>query len=887
MDFFARQRSHRQRSFWLYLLFFLVVALHFWVGIFIIELVFKFSSHRHHGVRFIEMLIVGIGVLGLFGFGFVTEAKNLSAGGRGLARRLGGKRLFIDNQLAWYQGNGEVIHDDNNRPLYKLTDHSIIVHDAKDLPLNYRRFYEFATQMSIASGTPLPALFVIPSEQGINGFVAGHHANDTVMVVTQGAVDKLSDEGLYGLIAHEYSHIIHGDASFNLKMAVVLAGLEMVHAWFSGDYQAQQHVAHGADPNWFAIANPDSHSMSSLQTESRVTPEMVGYNKQQWVEHWRQQNQAHARLREQDRSFELSSGRDTGKTGVMGWGVYLLSASSLFCAKLIKTGFSRQRKFLADATGLQLTRSKAVVQTLREIETDRIGSRLTGAGMGQFSYLFFAPAQADFSSQFQEHPSTAERMQAIDKGEYRAFAEQVAHQLHLNEQMIADIHEQKRQGTWQQLVDKNQPERPDVDFVKQPDKVVDGRLDVGDFRAEVAEIRGWDILLVPLLAKTLSPSVKVPNLPQNLNQALTAQHLVGWESPLVIEESLFHPLKSLAVIEAVMLCHSQIVIDRLAKFDLAQIWLGVPTTTTADNSYLAHTIDKQLLLETSKLDRRLDELLLNKALIQLQKFITPTANVPQLDDKQRQTLTVYLNGLAKLVSLSPQIIAEQCQSFDVSRLATDKLPTTKDEQKLSPHQLPKPPNHTLWQAVQLYRIIIGLQKMLGVEMAELSVKSLQKLSPLYRLANDDFWQQFINNHQLSAKHQAILLLFSVVLLEQLTLDPNQDIDHLDPQNVQAWLMPSAQCLSRQIRLYEFGISAEECIKLLLWLVKVQKQVLIFQPLSLMGLMVQFLGVAQTVRQSVLSSVHTLMLQDMTVSQHEHDSLLGLAEIWLGKRMMVD
>ncbi len=97
--------------------------------------------------------------------------------------------------------------------------------DAASQDLKHQQLINVVQEISIAAGVSAPMLYVLDKEQGINAFVAGYNPNDTVLVVTQGALDNLSRDELQGVIAHEYSHIFNSDTTLNLRLMVVLGGL--------------------------------------------------------------------------------------------------------------------------------------------------------------------------------------------------------------------------------------------------------------------------------------------------------------------------------------------------------------------------------------------------------------------------------------------------------------------------------------------------------------------------------------------------------------------------------------------------------------------------------------------------------------------------------------
>ncbi|OXE28039.1 hypothetical protein CA163_35975, partial [Vibrio parahaemolyticus] len=74
----------------------------------------------------------------------------------------------------------------------------------------HRQLLNVVEEMSIASGIPVPPVYVMAEEHGINAFAAGMSIDDAVIGVTQGALDAFSRDELQGVIAHEFSHILNG-----------------------------------------------------------------------------------------------------------------------------------------------------------------------------------------------------------------------------------------------------------------------------------------------------------------------------------------------------------------------------------------------------------------------------------------------------------------------------------------------------------------------------------------------------------------------------------------------------------------------------------------------------------------------------------------------------
>lgn len=103
----------------------------------------------------------------------------------------------------------------------------------------HRMLFHAVESMSLASGLPMPKVYVMESEQ-INAFASGRDPPHAVICVTTGALEKLNKQELEGVIAHEMSHIANFDIRF-MTLTAVLVGLIAIIAeiflksmWYSG-----------------------------------------------------------------------------------------------------------------------------------------------------------------------------------------------------------------------------------------------------------------------------------------------------------------------------------------------------------------------------------------------------------------------------------------------------------------------------------------------------------------------------------------------------------------------------------------------------------------------------------------------------------------------------
>ena len=89
----------------------------------------------------------------------------------------------------------------------------------------HRRLRNVVEEIAIASGVPVPEIYVLEREEGINAFAAGYTPSDAAVAVTQGALDKLTRDELQGVIAHEFSHVLNGDMRLNIRLMGIVFGI--------------------------------------------------------------------------------------------------------------------------------------------------------------------------------------------------------------------------------------------------------------------------------------------------------------------------------------------------------------------------------------------------------------------------------------------------------------------------------------------------------------------------------------------------------------------------------------------------------------------------------------------------------------------------------------
>lgn len=224
--------------------------------------------------------------------------------------------------------------------------------NAQSLDIKEQRLLNVVEEMALAANMPVPAVYVLKDEAGINAFAAGFSSRDAVIAVTQGALDNFNREQLQGVVAHEFSHILNGDMRLNMKLIAILFGIMFI-------------------------------------TEAGLTFM---------------------------RGSRLSRGRrNEGPILFLGLGLVILGSLGTFFGNMIKAAVSRQREFLADASAVQFTRNPSgIADALKVIGGSQQGSLLESEHSAEMSHLFFGAGLSRIVSIFATHPPIKQRILRIE-----------------------------------------------------------------------------------------------------------------------------------------------------------------------------------------------------------------------------------------------------------------------------------------------------------------------------------------------------------------------------------------------------------------------------------------------------------------------------------------
>ena len=332
MDFFEHQDAARRRTKWLVFLFVLAVLCIIAAVYLAVVAALMLSADAHGPDPFAlaaDPAVLGsvaLGVLTVVGGGSLYKISQLASdGGAGVAESLGGRLVTAD---------------------------TVEPHE--------RKLLNVVEEMAIASGVPVPAVYLLDEEPAINAFAAGYSPTSAVIGVTRGAVEGLTRDELQGVIAHEFSHILNGDMRLNIRLIGMIHGILVIG--------------------------------------------LIGYSI------FRAAAYAPSRPRRRDDD----KGGNPLPLLALGAAFIAIGYVGVFFGRLIKAAVSRQREFLADAAAVQFTRlPEGLAGALQKIGGYKAGAVLRHPNAEQMSHLFFGEGVHFIMPLFATHPPLPERIKRI------------------------------------------------------------------------------------------------------------------------------------------------------------------------------------------------------------------------------------------------------------------------------------------------------------------------------------------------------------------------------------------------------------------------------------------------------------------------------------------
>lgn len=218
-----------------------------------------------------------------------------------------------------------------------------------------RRLYNVVEEIAIAAGLPVPRVFVIKHEAGINAFAAGNSPETAAIGITHGALSSLNRRELTAVIAHEFAHIANGDMRLNVRLMAMIFGL-------------------------VALSVAGRMLMQSMMFRGR---------------------------RRDQRAVLVAM--------VISVTLMVLGALGILAGRVLQAAISRRRESLADATAVEFTREPlALANALKKIGALQKREQLNNAHGEEVRHMLFAEAVSRFSpGLLATHPPLVERIRAI------------------------------------------------------------------------------------------------------------------------------------------------------------------------------------------------------------------------------------------------------------------------------------------------------------------------------------------------------------------------------------------------------------------------------------------------------------------------------------------
>ena len=222
-------------------------------------------------------------------------------------------------------------------------------------------------EMAIASGLPKPALFLIPDPDP-NAFATGVGPERSSVAVTRGLLDSLNREELQAVVSHEMSHVKNYDVRVMTVVAALVGSVLLLSDW-------------GRRGLW-------------------------------WGGGRRRSNDA--------------GGGGSGPLALVFFALWVVSiVLAPLIAQLVAMAVSREREYLADASGAELTRNPlALASALEKIDAAAAPTESIKQGVAHLCIedprgRSINQREGTFANLFATHPPIARRIELLKEMAYQ------------------------------------------------------------------------------------------------------------------------------------------------------------------------------------------------------------------------------------------------------------------------------------------------------------------------------------------------------------------------------------------------------------------------------------------------------------------------------------
>jgi heat shock protein HtpX len=216
------------------------------------------------------------------------------------------------------------------------------------------RLWNVVENLSIATGTPMPAVYIV-NDPAPNAFATGRDPQHASVAATTGLLDIMTDAELEGVMAHELGHV----RNYDIRLSMIVFGLTVAIGFIADIFLRMAFFGGGGRGN-------------------------------------------------------NNSGGGGGNPVVLVFGLIAAIIAPLV-ATLVQLAVSRQREYLADATGAMTTRHPdALASALLKLEAYGRPMRRQNSSM---AHLWIAnPLRPSLMSRlFSTHPPIPERVERLEK----------------------------------------------------------------------------------------------------------------------------------------------------------------------------------------------------------------------------------------------------------------------------------------------------------------------------------------------------------------------------------------------------------------------------------------------------------------------------------------
>lgn len=216
------------------------------------------------------------------------------------------------------------------------------------------QLWNIVEEMTIASGlSKMPAIYIINTNQ-LNAFAVGRRPEKAAVAVTSGLMKKLNRDELQGVVAHEIGHIKNLDIKFMTMAAVMMGSIVMISDVF------MRSMFYGA--------------MMGGRRRSR-------------------------------------SNNDNGAQAVIMIAALLIAILAPILAQILYFACSRQREFLADASGALFTRyPNGLASALEKISGGTVSAKQVNRAIAPMYIINPLQAHSRSAGLFSTHPPTEKRI---------------------------------------------------------------------------------------------------------------------------------------------------------------------------------------------------------------------------------------------------------------------------------------------------------------------------------------------------------------------------------------------------------------------------------------------------------------------------------------------